>query len=302
MILAGGDMTCARLLRLGLLLAAATAAPRPVAIVYSLTGHATLEARGETLRPVQPFDRLATGTTVEVGPGSRLSLAFLNGRRYELGERAKGSVGAKDLTSTSGAVRSLPSIPPLPLVSPIAAGDHPGPRAGAVRVRGERITGLYPSGGAATLARATILRFDRLDGDLQYRIEVLDRRGNLVFEVETKAATVTIPPDVLRSGARYAWTVRTVEREGPTARGQADFATLPARMAEQREALRQALTVEGDGAALALLAEVDWSLGLFAEARDELRAAVLQSPGDSLLAARLAWRERLETATASPQR
>jgi hypothetical protein len=290
------------LVKLGALVAllARPETPHPVAIVYSLAGEASLEAPGLPSRPVRLFDRLATGTAVEVGPGSRLALAFVNGLRYELGEQSRVTVGTKDLGSRSGPVRPLRRVPRLPGLAPIAAEDHPGPRAGAVRVRGERVRGLYPSRGAATLAGATSLRFAPVEGGRRYRIEVQDRQGTLIFAAETQSSTVTIPAGSLRPGARYDWLVRTLEREGPTVQAKADFTTLTAEAAEERETLRRALTIEGDGASLALLAEVDWSLGLFAEAHEELRAAALGSPGDTLLAANLAERERLLAYLQSP--
>jgi hypothetical protein len=160
-----------------------------------------------------------------------------------------------------------------------------------VRIRAETIAGLYPCRGAATLAERTVLRFAPVDGGRKYRVEVNDRRGNLIFEVEASTSTVTVPAGILRPGTRYDWIVRTIEREGPAAQGKAGFVTLSASVAKAREALRKALTADGDGASLALLAEIDWSLGLFNEALDELRAAAVASPGDILLAANLAERE-----------
>jgi hypothetical protein len=250
-----------------------------VALVYSLAGEATLRVHSGERRPLHIRDRFTAGATVEVGPSSSLALAFANGRRYELGERSRVTLGPADLASRTGPVRPLSSVPPLPCLSPIAATDRPGPRAGAVRIRGERIAGLYPGHGAATLAGATLLRFEPVAGGGRYRVEVQERRGKLIFEVETTASVVTLPAGLLRPGTPYDWSVRTLERAGPVAEGRAGFVTLSARLAAEREALRKALTAEGDGAAMALLAEVDRSLGLLAESRDELRAGpYLQSP------------------------
>ncbi|MBW8879134.1 MAG: hypothetical protein JF614_29690 [Acidobacteria bacterium] len=256
----------------------ATAAA-PVALVYSLAGEATLRVHAEERRPLRLFDRFAAGATVEVGSGSHLALAFANGRRYELGGRSRVTLGPADLASRNGPVRPLASFPPVPGLSPIAAADRPGERAGAVRIRGEEIAGLYPGHGAATLAGATVLRFEPIEGGARYRVEVQDRQGKLIFEAETTASAVTLPTGLLRPGTSYDWSVRTVERAGPVAQGKADFVTLSSRTAKAREALRNALMKEGDSTSLALLAEVDRSLGLLAESRDELRAgAYLQSP------------------------
>jgi hypothetical protein len=99
-----------------------------------------------------------------------------------------------------------------------------------VPIRGEEIAGLYPEDGAATLAGTTTLRFDPVDGGSKYRIEVQDRQGNKIFEVETAASSVTLPAGILRPGVRYGWTVRTIDRVGPVAQGRADFVTLSAEL------------------------------------------------------------------------
>ena len=110
----------------------------------------------------------------------------------------------------------------------------------------------------------------------------------MIFAAETIASNVSIPAGLLRSGLHYHWTVRTIERVGPVAKGEAGFITLPADRAEAREALRKAVEKEGDGASLALLADIDQSLGMLLEARDGLRAALRDSPGDTALAEELA--------------
>lgn len=278
---------------LGLLFCGMTAAaersPRkPVALVYALTGKATLIVSATGRRPLRLFDRLTAGEVVDVGPGSRVALAFENGRRYELRERSRATLGPADLSARSGAVSSLRTVPPLPRLLPIAEKDRPGLRAGAVRIRAERITSLYPDRGAATLAGATLLRFEAVEGGGNYRVEVYDRQGNVIFAEETAASHVSIPAGLLQPGMRYDWTVRTVGRVGPIARGEAGFVTLPSRLAEQREALRRAVETSGDGALLALLAEMDKTLGLWHEAREGLVAALAKSPGNAALAEELA--------------
>ncbi|HXU30626.1 MAG TPA: hypothetical protein VN851_08635, partial [Thermoanaerobaculia bacterium] len=66
---------------------------KPVALVYSVTGEASLTAPVEARRPLRLFDRLVAGSTLELNPGARLALAFVNGRRYELGGRSKATLG-----------------------------------------------------------------------------------------------------------------------------------------------------------------------------------------------------------------
>ncbi len=265
---------------------------KPVALVYSLAGNAAFASPAKERRPLRLFDRLPVGATVEVGQGSRLALAFANGRRYELGEHSRVALGKADLSSRSGPVRALPRVPSLPCFLPIAKEEQPGSSAGAVRIRAERIAGLYPRFGTATLAGATVLRFEPVKGAGKYQIEVQDRRGNVIFATETAAFVVPLPAGTLKPGRRYDWTVRTVERVGPVAQGREGFITLRSNLAEARKKLRKAVEKQKDGASLALLAEVDWSLGLLAEAREELRAAAKKTPGDAALAEALADIER----------
>jgi len=298
-------MSLSRIISLGVLLCfvpgASAAAGKPVALVYSLAGEATLTTASEGRRALRLFDRLPAGTTVETETGSRLALAFANGHRYELGEHSRVTLGRTGLSSRSGPVRSLLAVTPLPYLLPIAKEEQPGLCAGAVIIRAESIAGLYPCCGAATLAAATVLSFEPVEGGGRYRVEVQDRQGNVVFTEETTTAAVTaaevkLPAGRLKPGLRYHWTVRTIERVGPVARGDADFVVLSADLAKAREKLRVSVEAAGDSALLALLAEVDRDLGLLAEARDELRAAVHSAPEDAALAEALARLERLQLA------
>ena len=264
---------CSLLFLLGLPAAAA----EPVAMVYLLAGEASLTA--PVPRPVRLFDRLPAETKVEVGPGSRVALAFVSGLRYELGERSQVTIGRKDLVSRTGLVRTLPPVPAFLRLSPIAKGDRPGPRAGAVRIRAERITGLYPRGGAAVLPGEIFLRFQPVMGAGRYRIEVQDDQGRTVFEADSESPPVKLDSETLRPGLRYRWTVRTLDRPGPVARGDAELVVLGEDVARTREETRKILKAEGPGS-LPLLAAIDHSLGLWLEAREELRAALDRKPRD----------------------
>jgi hypothetical protein len=269
----------------------AKAASPPVAIVYALSGGAQCAAPGERPRAAHLFDRLVRGETLEVAPGGNLALAFADGRRYELSGGAWAKIGAAGLAERAGSVRPLTPVPVLPRLAAIAPQDAAmAHAAAAVRIRGNAVTGLYPRHGAGALADGTRLRFH--SGGGQYRVEVQDASGAVVFQVDTAADEVRVPAGPLAPGERYHWTVRTLDQPGPEERGEADFATLPAELARQREALRRAVAVADGGAAPALLAAVDRVLGLLAEARDELRAALAASPDDAALRTALADLER----------
>jgi hypothetical protein len=242
--------------------AAAAAAAEPIAIVYSLAGEAAKILPAAGLQPLRLFDRIPAGTVLEVGPGSRLSLAFVSGLRFELGERSRVTLRRKGLVSRTGPVRSLPSVPPLPRLALIAEDDRPGARAGAVRIRSETISGLSPDRGEASLAAATRLRFDPVSAAPLYRVEIFDQRGNVLFRIDTPATEVLVPPKILASGRIYHWTVETHDRPGAVARGEAALVTLDAGQERAREKLRRCAQSSGAADDLRLLAGVDRALGL----------------------------------------
>lgn len=266
--------------------AAAVAAPAfsadaPIAIVSQLEGTAHVTATSSPRASVALFDWIPRGASVEIAPGSKAVIAFANGKRWELGERAKVTVDESGVTSSTGTVRQLASLPPMPVIAPVASnGSH---RAAATRIRGSKLEGLYPNESAVTLADETVLRFSPDAGASRYRIEVESENGDTVFHADTDSTSVVISPGILKAGARYYWKVRTLDKIGSTARGEAEFATLAADKAESRAALKKALLATADAPSLALLAEIDRSLGLLHEAEAGLQAAIAKSPNDAAL-------------------
>ena len=77
---------------------------RPVALVYALEGEAAQAEPSRVLRPIRLYDRLAKGAVVTTGADGRLSLAFVNGRRYELGPDSRATFSAADLAQRSGSI------------------------------------------------------------------------------------------------------------------------------------------------------------------------------------------------------
>ena len=167
----------------------------PVAIVGALAGTASVTVPGEQrTTPLRLFEWLSAGSVIEVARGSKLTLVFSSGARYELGETAKATAGTISLASSSGPVRELQAVPPLPRISPIAEGTRAGPRSGAVRIRGATITHLYPDSGSATLADSTVLRFTPVADASRYRVEV-----------ETETGTTRVPGgDTIANRERFA--------------------------------------------------------------------------------------------------
>lgn len=255
-----------------------------VAIVASMSGTATVRSGDAAPQPVKLFDWVADGTTIEVAKGGSVTLAFANGTRYELSEGARATLGANGFTSITGKKRDLTAVPPLPNVAAIAStGEQT--RPAAFRVRGAKITGLYPHAGASALANETTLRFDAVPQAARYKVEIEDEAGSTLLEVETDTPSVVVSPGVLAAGQHYYWRVRTLD-SGVSARGESDFTTLSAEHAASRNALRKAAIA--DASSLPLLAEIDRRLGLLYEANQELREAAAKAPNDAALQAAVA--------------
>ncbi len=208
-------------------LSAAPVSP-PVAIVYQLEGDAVWNLPRAAPEPLQLFFVLPAGAELRVASGGSLALAFPSGARYRLGAGSSATLAARGLVHSRGLVETLPTVAPFPALAPIDPSERPGDRSAAVRVRGESIEGLIPNGRVRSLADRTILRFAPLVGAARYRVEVRDVRGDLLFETETPDTAVSLPPVLLAPGKRYRWTVKTVDRLGPVARGEAGFETMAA--------------------------------------------------------------------------
>ena len=298
---AGGKRGAMTLVACALLLAsvspASPEAAGPVAVVVSLAGEVSVHIPASAApRPLRRFDWLPPGAKIAVGPGSTVVLAFADGSRRELLENTRASVGAHGLVSTAGTARELLPLPPLPELSPLAA-DSGASRAGAVRIRGLRIVGLYPREGWSVRADAAVLLFDPVPSARRYRVSVEDEAGATVLDAEREGPRLDVAPGTLKPGARYYWRVRTLGAAGPGHRGEAEFTTLDAEGAARRARLAEALRREGAGG-LGLLAEIDRGLGLVLEAREELRAAIEAAPADASLREALA---RLDRQLTEPQ-
>jgi len=264
-------ITSVRALACGLLLLAVSntaAGPRePVAILYQVSGEALRTAPSRSPEPLRLYDWLPAGAILELKPGSRLAIAFVTGKRYEISGPARAILGREDLSIRSGAMRSLPPVPPLPRLSAIAKNEHPGPKAGAIRIRSETISGLHPDRGETRLAAAVRLRFDPVPATPEYRVQIFDPQDKLVWGTDLHATEVLVPPEVLAPGETYRWTVETLDRPGAVARGEATLITLNTSRSRAREALRQWAQSSGTPDDLRLLEGVDRALGLWEEPR-----------------------------------
>ena len=251
------------------------------ALISELAGTASVREKATGIAsPLERFSAIADGAILEVGRDSRAVIVLARGKRFVLGAQARARVHVDRLASTSGQIDELPSLPALP---PLVALDAHAPKAlGGVRLRSTAVSGLSPSNGFA-LASRTTLRFTPVSGAGTSRVEIENENGNVIFGVQTTAAEAPVPPDILKAGAGYHWSVRTLDRSGAQARGSAEFVTLGNEAAKAREDIERRLHQEGDAASLALLAAIDRQLGLHQEALDGFRAALARAPQDQSL-------------------
>lgn len=257
--------------------------PEPAAIVTSVSGTAQLKPPAGPSRGVGQFDRLHVGAALRVDPRAVVAVAFANGQRFELEGGAEVTVGREGFTRKRGVVRTLTPVPPLlriPSVRDLGEG-----RTAALRVRGNVLGGLYPRDGVAVMADEAILRFSAPPEAGPCRVEVQDAAGKTAYGADGGSSEVAIPTGALAPGAPYFWRVRCPAATGVTLRADASFVTLTKEQAEARTALRAA--AEGDLTLLALLAEIDQSLGLLREAREEFRVAAAKAPENASLGSAL---------------
>ncbi len=78
---------------------------QPAAVIAVAEGNATVTTAEQHPHPAHSLDWLPAGAVLEAAPGTRLVLAFANGRRYELGSGGKVSI-----TLAAGPARRLRTL------------------------------------------------------------------------------------------------------------------------------------------------------------------------------------------------
>jgi hypothetical protein len=202
-------------------------------------------------------------------------VAFIEGNRYELAGKVKATLTSNGFASVSGTVVELPFVPAVPLIITLAAESTPGSQLSAIRLRGSKpqLADLYPGEGAAVLADEAALSFAPVEGVEKYRVELEDALGNKLLSVETTSANVVISPGILKPGAGYYWSVRTLETVRLSKVADAEFVTLSEGQANLRNTFKEQVLQSKDIAQLLLLARLDSALNLRKEACDTLRDA-----------------------------
>lgn len=252
----------------------------PVAIVCLIRGSVTVEAPGKSRRELELLDLLVPGAVIRTSSGGLMVVAFADGSRFEIAENARAVIEAETIAAEQEKVRELPKVPALAQLSPIVGDQRIGQRAATGRIRDDGTDEggglvLDPPSGARILADEATLAFKPLEGYHGYRLTVQEEnRGETVFDVEISAASVTIPPGILRPGATYYWVVRTLDSERPPVRTGAVLSTLAPREDRARRALVEQIRTADDASLLVLLASIDRDLGLNREACRDLALAV----------------------------
>jgi len=252
-----------------------------VAIVCFLQGRASSHEPGRAERKdLGLFDWISSGSAVETDPGAKLVIAFSNGSRYELGEKATVVLGEVEVSSQSGPVKKLEAVAVMPQMLSLAGDFKPGSRLGGIRLRSSKrtISNLYPNEGDAVLADQAVLTFDPLPDIEKYRVEIEDEQGRDLLSVETSVPRVVVSPGIIKPGTDYYWQVRAVEKNELSTVSYAAFVTVTEEEAGLRNAFRAQVSQSQDTANLLLLARLEMAFGLRKEACDTLKEALSLSP------------------------
>jgi len=270
------------------------AAASAVAMIARASGDITVESRAG-VRVAVRFERMADGDVIRTERGAEAMLVFRTGARVRLGEASRARIDGEQAIRLDGTLETLPPVPPVPLVAPVSGA---GTTITAVRIRAGGLTLVSPVDDAATLAGSTVLEFAAAETDA-YDVEVEGPDAAVVHRVRTLETRVIVPDGPLRPGTAYRWRVTARMATGFNLSGEGRFHTLASDAADAREKLRQGLPA-GEADALALLAEVDRTLGLMEEALAGFRAARTAGAVDPIVAARIAELERLRSRPRSP--
>jgi len=254
---------------------AAQVEAEPVAIIAGLSGSVAMtSAHGQT-RDARQLDWLVPGMSIHCRRGSHLLVDFANGRRFEIDDDARAAITASGLKRLSGSVRELPQRPPMPKFPAIAEQENTSADSAAVVLRNIGVNSMHPSG-YCTLANNTVLSFATDASVKSYRVRVADTSGTIIYQTNTTSHTISIPPGILQAGEQYYWQLHSVGDGSTRPIGMASFTTLGVEDVTLRAQFAASLS-RVDSDSLALLAAIDWKLGLRDQAREELHEAVRRS-------------------------
>jgi hypothetical protein len=263
------------------------AAPHAVAIVAATRGESIVLGPAGGARPVRLFDRLPAGRLLETRRGADVVVIHRSGTRTRVLEASRVRIEPAGVTTLAGGVETLTPVPTVPLVAPVWGANA---TITAVRIRAGGIDGLHPARGEATVAGATVLEFRRATTE-RYEVEVEAPDATIAFRTHTTDTRVSVPAATLAPGRAYRWRVTAKMPTGFDVVGEGAFRTLTDEDGRARASIRSALIGAGSEH-LALLAEIDWTLGLWRDALAGFRAARAAGATDAVIQSRIAEIER----------
>jgi len=255
-----------------------------VAMVTDLQGKATMTADGRP-RDVTILAELDAGAQVQLAAGATLVAMYLDaGVEYVFKGPAAIVFKAAQPDVTSGAK-------PEKRGSSLGKGGAPvrikpvGVAQGAMVMRGFR-TGariqLLNLHKTKTLESQPEFRWQPIQPDAKYHIEITDDTGRTVHEADVDQASFKLPAGVpLKEGVTYTWEVSARLADGRKYSSSADFAVAPADLRAQAADLRPAATAPFSSR-IAYAAWLD-QMELKDEARLYWKAASAERPDDPRL-------------------
>lgn len=280
-----GFMTFILLVVLGnLSFGASSDSEEKVAVVCFLEGKAWVSDPAQKERnEIDLFDWVKIGAIIETDPEAKLVLAFSNGERYELSGKTRSTVGQNELVSSTGSLKKLTQVPVMPKIASISQESRPGSKLGGIRLRSwdKFFSELYPNIGDTVIASKAVVTFEHIKGIKEYRVEIEDEWGNIIFAVETASHEVVISPGILKPGTNYYLRVRTLEKGKTFTGSEVVFATLSEEDSRLRKAFKEQVDKSKDVVDLLLLAQMEIALGLRKEACETLKTALALFPDNS---------------------
>ena len=264
---------------------ACPAGAAPVAVVTDLQGRSVLQGTGAA-RPLAMLTEIEGDAQVQLDDKARLVvLYFATGEEFALR-------GAALVQFKAAAPQALSGNPP----EKRAAGSKGGPglrikpggvTQAAVRMRtaveGPKLKLLRLSD-TVTLETRPKFRWTKLEPGLEYRFELTDDTGRILYEAKATGRSLKLPESVqLKPNALYTWELSTRLSNGTRYNSAGDFTLATPELHEQVERMRpaQQATVSELVAFALWLEQVD----LKDEARKYWGMARAQRPDDSRLKA-----------------
>lgn len=193
------------------------AASPPVGLISALKGPVQLK-KDNKWGKASMMQSLPDGAHLKVGPnGQAVVVLFQSGARFQLAANSEAVVSASSCKAVSGAApKSLAALPirqtNLLKSSSVATG-----RPASTVLRGKERIFLNSLADTATLETNPTFRWQAVEKDISYQIQVEDEMGKVIWKDEIAKTEATYPATApaLRSGIEYYWTISTRVEQTP---------------------------------------------------------------------------------------